>query len=77
MSNTEKDIARMILNYLSRNHDAGDTLKGISRWWLNFERIDITVNEVSAVLETLIKEGKVKRQVTSGDSTIYKICKEA
>ncbi len=67
----------MILNYLRKNPNAGDTLEGISKWWLDFEKIDIKVDEVSEVLETLIKEGKVKRQVIDGDNHIYKICQEA
>ncbi|MCP4368466.1 MAG: hypothetical protein GY797_10215 [Deltaproteobacteria bacterium] len=66
----------MILNYLRKNPNAGDTLEGISKWWLDFEKIDIKVDEVSKVLETLIKEGKVKRQVIEGDNPVYKINKK-
>ncbi len=65
----------MILTYLRRNPDAGDTLEGISRWWLEYEKIDSTTEEVSVVLEKLIKEGKVKREVIKGDTPIYKICR--
>ncbi len=65
----------MILNYLRKNPNAGDTLEGISRWWLNLDKIEITVDEVSSVLEALIKEHKVKRQVINGDNPTYKICK--
>ncbi|MCP4369602.1 MAG: hypothetical protein GY797_16045, partial [Deltaproteobacteria bacterium] len=65
------DIARMILNYLRKNPNAGDTLEGISKWWLDFEKIDIKVDEVSKVLEALIKEGKVKMQVIEGDNPVY------
>jgi hypothetical protein len=71
VNNTKEDIARMILDYLRKNSDAGDTLEGITKWWLNLEKIDVTVDEVSGVLEKLIKEGKVKRQVTRGDNPIY------
>ncbi len=67
----------MILNYLRKNPDAGDTLEGISKWWLEYERIDLAMEEVAVVLEKLIKEGKVKRQVINEDNPIYKICKEA
>ncbi len=67
----------MILSYFRKNHDSGDTLEGISKWWLNREMIDVTVDEISGVLEKLIKEGKVKRQIIDGDNSIYKICKEA
>ncbi|MCP4367940.1 MAG: hypothetical protein GY797_07485 [Deltaproteobacteria bacterium] len=66
----------MILNYLRKNPNAGDTLEGISKWWLNLEKIDVTVDEVSEVLETLTKEGKVKRHVIDGDNPIYVLEKE-
>ncbi len=71
-----EDIARMILDYLRRNPDVGDTLEGISRWWLNIEKIETTVDDVSSVLETLIKERKVVRQAANGGNPIYKINKE-
>ncbi len=67
----------MILDYLRKNPAAGDTLEGISKWWLEYERIDLAMEEVAVVLEKLIKEGKVKRQVINEDNPIYKICKEA
>ncbi len=66
----------MILNYLRKNPDAGDTLEGISKWWLEYEKIDLAMEEVAVVLEKLIKEGKVKRQIINEDNPIYKICKE-
>ncbi len=64
----------MILNYLRKNPNAGDTLEGISRWWLNHEKIDVTVDVVSEILEILLKEGKIERQLINGDNPIYKIC---
>ncbi len=67
----------MILNYLRKNPDSSDTLKGISKWWFNLEKIDVTVDEISGVLDILIKERKVKKQVINGGNSIYKICKDA
>ncbi len=77
MNDTKEGIARMILNYLRKNPDAGDTLEGISKWWLEYEKIDLAMEEVAVVLEKLIKEGKVKRQIINENNPIYKICKEA
>ncbi len=73
MKNSKEDIARMILNYLCKNPNAGDTLEGITRWWLNREKIDVTVGEISGILETLIKEGKVKRTKVEGCNPVYSI----
>ncbi len=76
MNDRKEDIVRMILNYLNKNPDAGDTLEGISKWWLNLEKIEVTVDEVSSVLETMIKEGKVKRHVMHGKNPFYMLAKE-
>ncbi len=74
--NTKEDIARIILNYLSKNPDAGDTLEGISRWWLNREKIDVAVDEIAGVLEALIKEGLIEKQTMPGDNANYKVCSD-
>jgi hypothetical protein len=70
-----EEISKMILDYLRKNPDAGDTLEGISRWWLNC-KVDSSVDEVSDTLEILIKEGFLKKQMINGDNPIYKICKK-
>ncbi len=74
--NTKEEVARIILNYLSKNPDAGDTLEGISRWWLNREKIDVTVDEIAGVLEALIKEGLIEKQTMPGDNANYKVCSD-
>lgn len=65
----------MILDYLRKNPDPSDTLEGISRWWLKLEKTDIAVDEVSKALDSLIKEGLIKKQTIPGNITIYKVCK--
>ena len=68
-----EQFARMILNYLQRNPDAGDTLEGIAKWWLELERIESTVEEVANVLERLLEARVVEaHRITSG-ATVYKI----
>ncbi len=76
MSDKKDDIARMILDYLRKNFEAGDTLEGISGWWLDAERVNRSVDEVSNALEDLSKTGLVTRQVVRGGNPIYKICKK-
>ncbi len=76
VNNTKEDITRMILDYLRNNLEAGDTLEGISRWWLETERVNRSVDEVSNVLEELNKKGIVTRQDVRGSNPIYKICKK-
>jgi len=70
------EVARKIINYLHKHPDARDTLEGISRWWLGFEKIDESVDNVSVALEELVKEGKLKKQKVKGESQIYKLSKK-
>jgi hypothetical protein len=67
-----KKISRMIHDYLRKNPDAGDTLEGITRWWLNMERIDLSVKEVAQALEGLIEQGVITINKTRGGTTLYK-----
>lgn len=68
---TEK-ISRMIFDYLRKNPDAEDTLEGITRWWLNIERIDLSVKEVAQALESLIEQGVITINKTRGGTILYK-----
>lgn len=72
---TEK-ISRMIIDYLRKNPEAGDTLEGITRWWLNMERIDLSVKEVAQALESLREQDVITINKTRGGTTFYKINKE-
>jgi hypothetical protein len=75
LNKKQEEISSMILNYLRKNPDAGDTLEGISKWWLESERVHRSVNDVAEALNTLIKKGSVKSDEVKGGSPIYKICK--
>lgn len=76
MNKRQEKITRMILNYLRKNRDAGDTLEGISRWWLELEKIEISVTDVVSALESLIQKGLIRRYETKRGSTFYKINRE-
>ena len=47
------------MNYLEKNPDAGDTLEGITKWWLESERVDQAVDEVAEALNRLLEKGAV------------------
>lgn len=72
---TEK-ISGMILDYLRKNPDAGDTLEGITRWWLNMERIDFSVKEVAQALESLVQQGAIRIRESESGNIFYRIYKE-
>lgn len=63
----------MILDYIQKKPDAVDTLEGISRWWLEFERIELSVDEVTDVLESLIQKGIIRVKKTKNGTTFYRI----
>ena len=76
MKCTKEDIARIILEYLRNNSEAGDTLQGVAMWWLSLEQINVAVDAVSEVLEAMIKEGLIEKQMIHDDSFIYRISKK-
>ncbi len=76
MDDTKGDVASKILDYLRKNPDAGDTLEGIAKWWLEMERVNHGVEQVSIALESLIKEGIIERHKINGDNSTYRICRK-
>lgn len=73
MNKKQKKISRLILDYLRNNPEAGDTLAGITKWWLELEKIEHSVDEVANVLRDLIQKGVVKVHKTKGGTIFYKI----
>ncbi|MFQ5520188.1 MAG: hypothetical protein ACE5FK_02220 [Candidatus Methylomirabilia bacterium] len=59
---TTVEMARDILRYLVRHPEAEDTLEGITRWWLERERIERTVDEVHESLQLLVTRGLLMEQ---------------
>ena len=66
-------ISLAIINHLKKNPDAGDTLEGIADWWLEIERIDTAVHEISRILEVLVVNGTLRVIETISGEKIYKI----
>ncbi|MHC4540699.1 MAG: hypothetical protein ACYS74_13090 [Planctomycetota bacterium] len=67
---TEK-LARMVLNCLQRHPNAGDTLEGITKWWLETEGIESSVDEVADALETLVEQGVVRIRESGAGKVFY------
>ena len=76
MNKRDQEIIERIMKYLQEKPDAGDTLEGISQFWLEFERIDQTVGEVSDALESLVRTGIVTKVASKGGLPIYKLAKQ-
>jgi hypothetical protein len=66
----------MILDYIRKNPDTGDTLEGIVKWWLELARIESSVDEVADALENLIQKGIIRIRKLKDGTAFYKINKE-
>ena len=73
LNKKKEKISRMILCYLQKNPCAGDTLEGITRWWLGIERVETSVDDVSDALKSLIRKGLIRMYKTKGDTSYYKV----
>lgn len=71
-----EELSQMILNYLQKRPDAADTLEGITRWWLEFQRVELSANDVKDALESLVQKGIIRIFKAKNGSTFYKIDKE-
>lgn len=72
-SSLSQKTSELLMDYLQKNLEAGDTLEGIANWWLERERIDQVVDEVTAVLENLVQKGTLQVVRTPGGVSVYKI----
>jgi len=71
----QEKVAGLILNYLKKNPMSGDTLEGITRWWLELERIEQSVDEIVDVLDSLIAKNILKIHKTKKGAIYYKVDK--
>ena len=69
-----EELANKILNYLRKHPDAGDTVEGITKWWLEYERADQYVDDVTFVLDSLLEKGLLRR-IQYRDVFLYKLNK--
>lgn len=72
MMKEEVKLAEEISNYLRKNPGAGDTLEGITTWWLKPGKTKPPVKKTAAALEILVKKGLIRKRSIPGGDTIYK-----
>lgn len=72
-----EQVSRMILDYLRRNPDAGDTLEGITEWWMNVQKIEYSTKEVAETLVNLIRKGVIHAHHGKGSKTFYTLRKNS
>jgi hypothetical protein len=69
MSQVDSKIYEQILRYVQSNPVAGDTVEGITKWWLQ-DMCPIT--HVKEALDKLVAEGLIFEVRTSDSHPIYK-----
>jgi len=69
----EREVTYYILDYLSDNPDAGDTLEGILEWWLLTRSIKFEMGTVSQAVASLVAEGLIMEQKGLDSRSIYRV----
>jgi hypothetical protein len=72
------EVSAAILEYLVKNPDGMDTLRGIARFWIAKREIEIHVTSVERALAKLLNEGYIieeRRSATGGggEESVYRL----
>jgi len=74
--NKRDALSKRILEYLNKKPGAGDTLEGITEWWLESQRVNQAVDEVADVLEEMLQKGWLKKSKYKNGNVVYKLAKK-
>jgi hypothetical protein len=69
----ESLVEEQILDYLTTNPAAEDTLRGIVEWWLLKQMIAKTTSEVEKALESLVARGRLSTQTGADGCVRYRL----
>ena len=72
MIKEEQKLSEKILDYLHKHPGAGDTLEGITTWWLDMNTNESSVEKVNHALEILVKKGHIRKRQLQGGVVLYK-----
>ncbi len=61
-----------IINYLHKNPNAGDSLKGVMSWWISSTHKNTNAEKIEKVLEQLVIEGLVEKVSLIDGTFLYK-----
>ena len=62
-----------ILEFCLRHKERQDTVEGIAEWWLMEHRIDRTLPEVKAALESLVQDRMMIETKAADGRTYYRL----
>ena len=66
-----EEMAASILTYLEERSGAGDTLEGISTWWVLGQQLTATTNLVHRALLLLKEQGRIVERKMPDSRTLY------
>jgi hypothetical protein len=66
-------IEQRILDYLTANPAAQDTLRGIIEWWLLEQRIAETKSDIETALANLVADRKLTAKVAADGELSYRL----
>ncbi|SFG14057.1 MULTISPECIES: hypothetical protein [Neptunomonas] len=66
-----KRIASEINRYLGNHPHGGDTIDGITRWWIPRQRIEETSLLVQQALDYLVSESRIERKTSPDGRYLY------
>lgn len=75
MSKDEKEkerVAQEIERYLVSHPAAADSLEGVAKWWLTYQRYQDALVIVEEALEYLVASGRVVKTKNVGGTCIYR-----
>ena len=67
----EDELARRIVAYLHEHPFSGDTLEGVSKWWVKQQRVSECVNDVHRALVRLGNEGRIYERPMPDGRTLF------
>ncbi len=70
----KEEIAIHISKYLQEHKHAGDTLEGITKWWVMSQELDVSLSNVQEALAQLQANGVVVENKGADGRTRYQAC---
>ncbi len=73
LSKKEQKISAAILSYFHKNPHAADTLEGIFNWWPEFERMEVSIDELANVIDILVERKILSVVKQVNDKALYSL----
>ena len=72
LNTKEKEVIKLLLNYMRSHPEAKHTAEGITRWWFLQQKIEEEVNTVNKVLKFLTTQNLIEKVTLPGQTSYYR-----